>query len=101
MRDYTAALELNPKYVEAYNNRANAYLLLGQFDRALLDYDTAIKLDPRNARIYGNRGVVKLRQGNAAGAKNDFKKSIELDPSLKEKIEPLLREATNPPVPRR
>jgi tetratricopeptide (TPR) repeat protein len=90
------ALKLNPKNAEVYNNRANAYSLLGKYDQALQDYDTALKLEPKNAMIYANRGLVKLRQGKNAEAEKDFAKSFELDPSLKQKLEPVIGAKASP-----
>ena len=80
------ALGLNPKNAKIYSNRANAYSLLGQYDRALQDYDAALKIDPLNARIYANRGFVLLSQGKNAEADKDFQRAVELDPSLKKKL---------------
>ena len=100
MKDYSEAIKLNSKDAEAYNNRGNAYSLLGKYDQALKDYDEAVKLDPKNARIYGNRGMVKLSQGKAEEAQQDFKKAVELEPSLKGKLEPLMNEQKTPAAQR-
>jgi tetratricopeptide (TPR) repeat protein len=90
VQDYSEAIKLDPKNAEAYNNRANAYSLLGKYEEAVKDYDEAIKLDAKSAKIYANRAVIRARQGKKDEAQKDFKRALELDPSLKDKIEPLL-----------
>ena len=37
LQTITKAIELNPNYVEAYNNRGVAYDKQGEFDRAIED----------------------------------------------------------------
>src|SRR4051794_575763 len=46
IKDYDAAIGLDPKVVRAYNARARAYTMKGEFDRAITDLDEAIRLDP-------------------------------------------------------
>ena len=89
-KKYNEAIKLNPKNAETFNNRANAYSLLGKYDQALKDYDEAVKLDSKNARIYANRGAIKLRQKKIEEAHKDFKTALQLDPTLKTKLEPLM-----------
>ena len=48
--DFNTAIELNPNYADAYNNRGVAYEGKGEFDRAIVDYDMAIKLRPNICR---------------------------------------------------
>lgn len=53
--NFDAAIEADPEYVLAYNNRALAYHLKGDFERALADYDLSIKHAIDNAtyaRLY-------------------------------------------------
>ena len=52
----TKAIELDPKYVFAYNNRGNAYEKKGEHDLAIADFDKAIEIDPKYAFAYDNRG---------------------------------------------
>ncbi|MDJ0534493.1 MAG: trypsin-like peptidase domain-containing protein [Xenococcaceae cyanobacterium MO_207.B15] len=40
---YTQAIKINPQYVQAYLDRANAYQQLKQYDSAIFDYKQAIK----------------------------------------------------------
>src|SRR5215475_12274825 len=42
--------------VIAYNNRGNAYMAKGEYDRAVQDYGESIKLNPNYARAFNNRG---------------------------------------------
>jgi tetratricopeptide (TPR) repeat protein len=86
VQDYSEAIKLDPKNGENYNNRANAYSLLGKFDEAVKDYDEAIKLNDKDARIYANRGVIKQRLKKEDEAQKDFQKAVELDPTLKDKL---------------
>ena len=49
---YTKAIELNPKYILAYNNRGNARKELGQHKEAIKDFDKAIQLNPKHIYLY-------------------------------------------------
>ena len=44
MEDYNKAIELNPRLVEAYTNRGNAYWYKQQYDKAIEDYNKAVEL---------------------------------------------------------
>jgi excisionase family DNA binding protein len=78
---YTRAIELDPNYVSAYNNRGNARYHLGDMEGAIADYTKAIELDPKDAFAYSNRGIVRRNLGDLAGAITDYNKAIELDPN--------------------
>jgi tetratricopeptide (TPR) repeat protein len=53
---YNKAIELNPKYAEAYNYRGNAHFEKEYYEMALSDYNNAISLKPNWANPYNNRG---------------------------------------------
>jgi TonB family protein len=46
--NFADAIRLRPRYAAAYYNRAAAYLMLGQFERAIADSDEALALDPQS-----------------------------------------------------
>jgi regulator of sirC expression with transglutaminase-like and TPR domain len=50
------AIELDPEYTYAFNNRGLAYAKLKQFEKAIQDYDQAIELNPKdfNATVVKN-----------------------------------------------
>jgi tetratricopeptide (TPR) repeat protein len=78
--DYTKAIELNPSDPELYLNRANAYMLLGNYQYAIKDLNRAIELAPHYAKAYFNRGTARLRgEGDRAGADADWRYAIALE----------------------
>ena len=77
---YGKALQLNPGYTNAYNNRGILKRAQGDFDGAMADYDEAIRLEPDSATVYYNRGCLKRAQGNFDGAMADLNTAIQLKP---------------------
>ena len=57
------ALQINPKYAEAYSNRADAYLRMGQNGKAIADLNAALQINPRHTQAYSNRATAYLREG--------------------------------------
>ena len=56
---YTRAIELDPKFAEAYwayCGRGVAYSNLGDYRQAIRDFDKAIELNSKDAVAYYNRG---------------------------------------------
>ena len=80
VRHYTEAIELNPEYAAAYNNRGAAYADKGEMDKAIQDYNTAIELNPEDAAAYNNRGAAYADKGEMDKAIQDYNTAIELNP---------------------
>ena len=79
IKEFTKALEINPKDATIYNVRGVAYYDKGQYDQAISDYNKAIEINPKYTDAYINRGItyfVKLE--NKAKGCADFKKACEL-----------------------
>ena len=49
--DYTRAIDLNPNYVEAYNNRGAIYNNIREPELAIADFDKVIELDPNYVNV--------------------------------------------------
>ncbi|MFA6571237.1 MAG: tetratricopeptide repeat protein, partial [Bacteroidota bacterium] len=78
--DYNNAIEINPKYTEAYFNRGNAKSTLGDNQEAIADYNKAIEINPQYAEAYFNRGNLKSTLGDKQEAIADYNKVIEINP---------------------
>lgn len=79
---YTNAINIQPNFAEAYNNRGNCYVFLKQFQPALRDLQTAINYNKVDARIYNNLGNVYLETEDYHAAINSYTKAINLNPNL-------------------
>ncbi len=78
---YSAAIDANPSYVQAYQMRAAALHSLKEHERALQDYSKVIELGEKyfKAVAYFNRGVVYYDTGRYHAAITDFTSSVSLD----------------------
>jgi tetratricopeptide (TPR) repeat protein len=56
VKEFSRAIELNPKFSLAYERRSNAYAGLKEEDKAYADLNKAIEIDPNNGSAYLNRG---------------------------------------------
>ena len=81
---YNKAIELNPRFAGAYNNRGNAKSSLGQNEEAIEDYNKAIEINPRFAEAYNNRGNKKSYLDQEQEAIEDYNKAIEINSQFSE-----------------
>lgn len=77
--DYSKAIEINPRYAEAFVNRGVARKTKGDLRGAIADYDKALAINPGLKEAYNNRGLARQLQGSLDPAIADFDKAIELD----------------------
>jgi tetratricopeptide (TPR) repeat protein len=89
MTNYTRAIELDPDYALAYNNRGDVHNRLGEYQQAIEDYSHAIELDPDHEFAYYSRGVAYGNLGDADDnpdnyrlAIEDYSHAIELNPDF-------------------
>ena len=77
---YSRAIELNPNYTDAYNNRGVSYSDKEEYGLAIKDFNTAIERCPNNTVFYSNRGATYSDMENYDRAIEDYNKAIELEP---------------------
>lgn len=77
--DYNKAVELNPKSVPAYFNRARAFYFKRDFAAAIESYGKVIELTPNDSVVFYNRGVAHEKLGDPAKAAEDYEKAVALD----------------------
>jgi tetratricopeptide (TPR) repeat protein len=82
VKEFTKALELDPKLSQAYNHRGIAFKRLNHFDLAMADFNRALELDPKDADSYANRGLICIAQRRFDLALKDFDLAIRYDPQL-------------------
>ncbi len=82
IRCYNEAIQRDPKYADAYNNRGNSYANLRQHERAIQNFDKAIQINPEFAEAYANRGNGYAELSQHERAIQDFDKAIEINSVL-------------------
>lgn len=76
----TRAIQLNPQFAPAYNNRGAAKVALGRYDSAILDFDKAIAITPEYSAAYSNRGGCQKALEQYEDAIRDCDQAIRLTP---------------------
>jgi len=80
--DYSGAIKLDPKHVNAWYNRGLVYCdRLSRYDDAVADFAQAIALDPKYARPWYNRGVAYAKLGQYDKAADDYETFLKLVPA--------------------
>jgi len=80
IKDYTAALKINPDFYQALNNRGNAYLNKGSNDRAIADYTAAFRIKQDLYQALSNRGVAYYNKGDYDRAIKDWEAVLRFNP---------------------
>ena len=75
---FQAVIADNRFYIDAYDQLANAYLLLGKTEEACDVLERAAKLSPNSVPRQRNLGTVALKLGNIPLAEKAFRKCIEI-----------------------
>ena len=75
-------MRLNPDDLGTYINRANAYVRLEQYEKAVEDYDESLKISPEHAGVYSMRSVAHASLGDTAKAETDRTRACELEPLM-------------------
>jgi lipoprotein NlpI len=82
IKDFDDSLRLNPKDVEAYNNRCWARTVVGDLQAALRDCNEALRLRPNFVDALDSRGLVNLKSGQTKNAIADFDAALKINPRL-------------------
>lgn len=76
--DFDRAIELDPRTILAYGNRANAKSMIDQTDAAIADYTKAISLDRGYTAAYSGRAMEYERKGQRSLAIADYKAALSV-----------------------
>jgi tetratricopeptide (TPR) repeat protein len=81
LKDCDRAIELNPKFIEAYFRRGLTYTELGNLELALANYSTTIDLNPEHVNAHIQRSWTYFRQQDYRRTKQDCQTVKTLEPS--------------------
>ncbi len=82
IKDFDDAIRLNPKDVEALNNRCWTRTVIGDLQSALKDCNEALRLRPNFVDALDSRGLVNLKSGMTKNAIADFDAALKINPRL-------------------
>jgi tetratricopeptide (TPR) repeat protein len=81
IRAYTAALQLNPKFVGALHARGWAFLKEDDPQSARPDFEQFVKIEPKNSLAQAGLGLAQFLTGDPETAKLTAEKALKLDPN--------------------
>lgn len=79
----TEVIELDPNWAEAWNKRATAYYLVGDYKKSQDDIDKVLALEERHFGAWAGQGLVNIQLKNYEKAMMSYKKAKEIYPSIK------------------
>ncbi|CAK66570.1 unnamed protein product (macronuclear) [Paramecium tetraurelia] len=81
MTFFNHAIQIDPKFADAYYLIANLYLDQKKFEDAIIYFDKTIDLDPYHAEAFNNKGVALKQLKKYEEAFICFEKAIQSDPN--------------------
>jgi tetratricopeptide (TPR) repeat protein len=79
---FTRLIEIAPDLSEAWNKRATAYWLLGNFPASLSDICETVKREPRHFGAYSGLGMIRAEMGEYARAVAAFELARKYNPHI-------------------
>ena len=77
---FLRAVELDPKYPQAWNNLGLSYVQLGQLDDAVSSFRKQIEINPSTEHSYDYLGIALQQQEKYDEAADAYRKQIDLNP---------------------
>jgi len=99
LEKFSQAIQEDPGFAEAYNQRAIAHYLSERFDESIADCQSALALVPQHFGAMSGMGHAHAHLGNWRGARHCYRLALAIHPRLEgietslEQIEQLLRES--------
>jgi protein O-mannosyl-transferase len=75
---FDTAIELQPAFAEAFNNRGVVFIKQQKYEKAIKDCSSAITLKSNYAEAYFNRGIAESNSGDKNGACQDWQRAAAL-----------------------
>jgi Tfp pilus assembly protein PilF len=81
MREYQAALEINPASVDSLINLGDVFLRMGKPNDAIAQFQRAVDIDPNRGEAHYNLGIALSRMGREEEAISQYEYALELKPA--------------------
>ena len=82
VRFFSAAIEQEPEFMEAWNKRATAYFVMKDYPSSLEDIRVVLAMEPRHYGALAGLGIIMRQTGNDAAALDAFRAALEVHPHL-------------------
>lgn len=79
---FTEAIELDPTFAEAYNQRATCHYLMDNFEASIDDCDEAIERMPCHFGAWSGKGHALLQLNRLHDAADCYRKAVEIHPHM-------------------
>jgi tetratricopeptide (TPR) repeat protein len=95
---FSDLIELDPNWAEAWNKRATALYLIGDYEGSQKDIDRVLELEDRHFGALAGQGLVNIKLENYEKAIESYKRAQEIYPAMQlpkimiEQIEQLIKQ---------
>ena len=80
---FTEVIELDPKWAEAWNKRATALYIVGDYKASQKDIEKVLELEKRHFGALAGQGLVNIKLENYEKAIESYKKAMEIYPTMR------------------
>ncbi len=79
---FSAIIEIEPDFAEAWNKRATVYYMMGKFDLSTADVAETVRLEPRHFGALSGQGLIYLKTNRREAAVEWFKRALRMNPFM-------------------
>jgi tetratricopeptide (TPR) repeat protein len=79
---FDAAIQINPKFSEAYNQRAIAHYLLQRYDASIIDCEMTVELMPIHFGAWAGMGHCHAQSGRLCRAMESYQRALSINPHM-------------------
>lgn len=79
---FDQAIERKPGFAEAWNKRATAYFIMGEYKKSLADCDEVIKRNPNHFGALAGYGQIYLQLAEPRKAVTYFERALAINPNM-------------------
>lgn len=95
---FTALIELDPDFAEAWNKRATAHYYAGSLTKSVADVRKTLELEPRHFGALSGLGMIYEQLGDIDAAIKAYRRALDVNPHMQRvrgKLERLEDETAN------